>query len=60
MLWNESYEPYVAASLDDALTTALRETPAEGCVVVAGSLFLIGEVRSRWLGGGLEPWDRWQ
>lgn len=56
-LW---HDPYVAASLDDALTTALRSTPDNGCVVVAGSLFLIGEVRSRWLGEGLEPWDRWQ
>ncbi len=55
--WDEAY---VAESLQDALDKALDETPDDGCVVVAGSLFLIGEVRSRWLGEGLEPWERWQ
>lgn len=44
----------------EALSLALERTPPGGCIVVAGSLFLVGEVRSLVLGTPDEPGERWQ
>lgn len=44
-----------AVSVDDpaeALQLALEDTPQDGGVVVAGSLYLIGDVRDRFVSGG--------
>lgn len=52
-----------ALSEDDpaaALEQALGAAPAGGTVVVAGSLFLVGEVRNLLQGLSAEPYERWQ
>jgi dihydrofolate synthase/folylpolyglutamate synthase len=43
-----------------AIATALAHTSKDDIVVVAGSLYLIGEVRPLLLGQPLEHWERWQ
>ena len=50
----------LAEGPEEALGRALEKTPPGDVILVAGSLYLIGEVRPRLLGGGLEPWARWQ
>ena len=45
---------------EEAVEVALEKTRPGDVILVAGSLYLIGEVRPRLLGGGLEPWARWQ
>ncbi len=45
---------------EEAVERALEKTRPGEVVLVAGSLYLIGEVRPRLLGGGLEPWTRLQ
>ncbi|MFO7544601.1 MAG: Mur ligase family protein [Trueperaceae bacterium] len=55
-------EPRVRAidDLPTALAAALDATPMGGTIVVAGSLFLVGEARS-WLSGeAAERYERWQ
>lgn len=44
----------------EALSTALEATPAGGTVVVAGSLYLVGELRPVVTGEELETFERWQ
>lgn len=39
--------PVVTRSIDEALAWALHATPRDGLVCVAGSLYLVGEARSR-------------
>jgi dihydrofolate synthase/folylpolyglutamate synthase len=43
-----------------ALAAALDATPAGGTVVVAGSLYLVGELRPGVVGEPFEPDERWQ
>lgn len=43
-----------------ALAAALDLTPPDGTIVVAGSLFLVGEVRSLVLGEAIDHVERWQ
>jgi len=43
-----------------AIQAALEHTQIGEVIVVAGSLYLIGEVRPRLLGETLEHWERWQ
>ena len=45
---------------EEAVERALERTQPGDVILVAGSLYLIGEVRPRLLGGGLEPWTRLQ
>ncbi len=45
---------------EEAVERALEHTPPGEVVLVAGSLYLVGEVRPLLLGEGLEPWARWQ
>lgn len=44
----------------EALALATALAPEGGLIVVAGSLFLVGEVRSAVLGSGRERFERWQ
>lgn len=44
----------------EALELALAETPPEAPLLVAGSLYLVGEVRPHLLGEPLEGLERWQ
>jgi len=50
----------IAADPATALATAVRLTPVAGTIVVAGSLFLVGEVRSLVLQETGEEAERWQ
>lgn len=43
-----------------AIRAALDVTPPDGTVVVAGSLFLVGEVRALLSGEATEGYERWQ
>ena len=36
----------VATSVNEAVTTALLQTPEDGEVVITGSLYVVGEARS--------------
>ena len=45
---------------EEAIRLALERTLPDEVVLVAGSLYLLGEVRPRLLGEGLEAWERWQ
>lgn len=62
--FREVVEPGVpvleAPTLAAALELAARNTPADGTVVVAGSLYLVGEVRPLLSGEKLEAIRRWQ
>lgn len=49
-----------AHDLREAVELALRRTPAGGTIVVAGSLFLVGAVRTLLAGTKPEPGQRWQ
>lgn len=49
-----------AATPVEALTSALDIAPVGGYILVAGSLFLVGEVRSIVLGTPTEHGERWQ
>jgi len=40
-------------STAEAIALALDETPAGGTLLVTGSMYLVGEIRSRWF-----PWER--
>ena len=53
-------EPLTAADPAAALELASELAGEGGTVVVAGSLFLVGETRALVLGEGLEPGERWQ
>jgi dihydrofolate synthase/folylpolyglutamate synthase len=46
LLPNDGGRPFVAATLDEALTWARRVTPRDGLICVAGSLYLVGETKA--------------
>ncbi len=45
----------VAADPRQALRTALRATPADGCLLIYGSLFLLGALRADWYSERCDP-----
>ena len=45
---------------EEAVTLAVERTLPGEVILVAGSLYLVGEVRPLLLGQGSEPWERWQ
>lgn len=55
---NEVYG--VREDAQDALDLALERTPADGTVLIAGSLYLVGELRSSLMGREREGFARWQ
>ncbi len=60
-LWQPYGKPiYTADTPQEALLQALELTPPDTIVAVAGSLYLIGEVRPLLLATETEPWTRFQ
>lgn len=57
-LW--SRPALLAATPEQALKLAVAETELGETVIVAGSLYLIGEIRPLLTGEPLEPFERWQ
>lgn len=50
----------VSDSLEDAIEKAFEKTNSKQAVVIAGSLYLIGEIRPLLLAEVQESWERWQ
>lgn len=53
-------DPLAVSAPRDALEAALKATPPRGTIVVAGSLYLVGELRPVITGEELEGFERWQ
>lgn len=56
--WNKPIT--LSQTPDEAIRLAVQQSQSGEVIVVAGSLYLIGEVRPKLLGEPLEHWERWQ
>ena len=56
----ELFDGEAVPELRGALSRALERSPPDGLILVAGSLYLVGEVRPILLGAGGEGLERWQ